>query len=211
MPAPSVSNFLANFKGGARPNRYEVNLTFPILGGTSGITDPVAAAKALSFTCSSSKIPGSTVSPCEVPYMGRTIKLAGDRTFEDWTLTVINDTDFLVRRALEQWLSAINAHDANVTMPGFDVPSRYQTSGIVTQLGRIGGRPSSENNYEKLRSYRVQGIFPTDLAEIDLDWSQNNTVENFTVTFAVNWWEVITEVPTLQGQTTPTIFDSFPY
>lgn len=174
MPNPSVNNFIANFQGGgARPNLYEVILTFP-----NAVTNPFATLKA-SYTCKAATIPSSIIGAIDVPYMGRAIKVAGDKTFDDWTVTIINDTDFAVRDTFERWLDAINGHEKNYASQGFENPSNYYANAAVRQMGR-------EN--QLLKEYFVEGIFPTNVGEIQLGFDQNNMVEEFQVTFAVNYW-----------------------
>jgi hypothetical protein len=174
MPSPRISDFVANFKGGgARPNLYEVILTFP------GAIPNNAAAEKLSFTCRSATLPASNLQPIEVPYMGRMVKLAGDRTFDDWNIMVFNDADFLVRDHLERWSNAINAHSGNYAESGWSNPNTYFADAIVNQLAR---------DESILKSYRMEGIFPVQVGEIQLGFDQNNMVEEFNVVFAVNYW-----------------------
>lgn len=174
MPNPSVNAFIANFQGGgARPNLYEVILTFPTL-----VSNPFATTKA-SFTCKAATIPASNIGSIDVPYMGRIVKVAGDKTFDDWTVTIINDTDFVVRDAFERWVDRINGHVSNVAAPGWENPSNYYANAIVRQLGRED---------QVLKEYFVEGIFPTQVGEIQLGYDQNDQIEEFQVTFAVNYW-----------------------
>lgn len=171
---PSVNDFIANFQGGgARPNLYDVTLTFPI-----GIASPNTSRKA-SFLCKAAALPSSSVSPVVVPYMGRSVKLAGDREFDDWNIVILNDTDFSVRNAFEIWIDSIGGAVSNLADVGFSNPSRYYANALVEQKTSEGAT---------VKWYSMEGIFPTQLAEIPLGYDNNNTVEEFAVTLAVNYW-----------------------
>jgi hypothetical protein len=174
MPNPSINSFIANFHGGgARPNLYEVILTFPAL-----VSNPFATLKA-SFTCKAATIPASNIGSIDVPYMGRVAKVAGDKTFDDWTVTVINDTDFSVRDTFERWLDRISGHESNVSATGWENPSNYYANAIVRQFGR---------EHQVLKEYFIEGMFPTQVGEIQLGYDQNDQIEEFQVTFAINYW-----------------------
>src|SRR6056300_443409 len=162
--------------GGARPTLFQVQITNPI--------EPAADLK-LPFMAKTAALPGSTLGSTIVPYFGRQVKYAGDRTFEDWTITVINDEDFLVRNAMEAWSNAINSHDANTRA----LPQNYKSNGIITQFGKDGS---------SLRSYIFEGMFPISVEGIAMDWSATDTIEEFTVTFQYDLWRVegITGIPT---------------
>lgn len=168
-----VSSFLGQFDGGARPNRYEVSiLSSPKHAG--------APPKELfSFLCRSSSIPASTLSPCVVAYMGREVKVPGDRTFDDWSVTVYNTRDWKLRKYFESWSSNMLKNFNNIT-DGEDEKD-YENWARVKQLDRNG------NPIEKA-TYEIKGIFPTSIGEIALAYDSNNTVEEFQVTFAVNYW-----------------------
>lgn len=177
MPNPNISSFISNFGGGgARPNRYEVIMTFP--GGI-----PVGnASNKLAFLCSATTIPSSVIPSIPVYYMGRAVKVAGDREFEDWNITVLNDTDFAIRRAFELWLDAINGHESNVSVPGWSNPRNYYGFAIVNQLGRAVNDPGN------IKSYSMQDVLPVSLSDISLGYDQNNTIETYSVTFSINYW-----------------------
>lgn len=172
--SPSVSDFIANFQGGgARPNLYNVILTFP-----ASIAAGLASVKA-SFTCKAASLPSSNMGIATAPFMGRHVKLAGDKTFDDWTITILNDTDFSIRNAFEMWIDRINGHLSNVSAPGWSNPVMYFANAEVIQLDR-------EQN--PIKSYLFEGIWPTQLGEIQLGFDQNDMIEEFTVTLAVNYW-----------------------
>ncbi len=174
MPNPSVNAFLSNFQGGgARPNLYDVVITFP------AIQNAIAAATKLNFTCRAAALPPSVMQPVDVPYMGRIVKIAGDRTFDDWVVRVFNDNDFIVKNTLEKWSNLINAHEGNIAAPGWTNPRNYLTHALVSQLDR-------EGRIKKV--YKMEGIFPVRVGEIQLGYDINNQVEEFDVVFAVNYW-----------------------
>lgn len=166
----SVTHFLGQFEGGARPNRYRVR----IVGPQAGATVP----EKMLFLCKAAAIPASSIGPVEVAYMGRMVKIAGDKTFDDWTVTVYNDTTWDLRREFEIWMNGMLNHEANVT--AFQNARDYHADGIVEQLDR---------NESVIQTYTMRAIFPTSVGEITLGYDNNNSVEEFQVTFAVNWWE----------------------
>src|SRR6185503_20850334 len=165
---------------GARPNLFEVSLTFPGLA-LAGTADALGVSSQLTFFCRAAQLPGSTVNPIPVNYFGRELKFAGNRTFPEWTVTLLNDEDFKVRNAFELWLNGINSHRGNLRDPSFDSPLGYTTQATVLQYGKDG---------TPLKSYNFIGIFPIDVSSIEIDWSANDTIEEYAVTFAYQWWEV---------------------
>lgn len=181
--------------GGARPSLFECSLSFPTgfplsivsEDGVSGVLPVGTAAERLTFMAKASSIPASTISPIEVPYFGRKVKFAGNRTFPEWTITVINDENFLVRRAFEAWLAAINTHKSNLKkFPG----STYMTQGTVKQYGKQGGNASSSvgANIPPIRQYNFYNVFPSEVSPIELNWGSENEIEEFTVTLQYDYW-----------------------
>ena len=156
--------------GGARPNLFQVTMSFPAL---------VIKENFLSFTymCKMASLPGSTIAPIEVPFRGRKLQIAGDRTFDPWSITVINDTDFAVRNAYEDWMNMINEHKRNT---GLTDPTSYMADMIVDQLDKDG---------TVLKSYDIRGTFPTTLGPIELDYGSENVIEEFEVELQVQYWE----------------------
>lgn len=168
---------------GARPNLFEVNLNFPSiinLGGT--------AQTQSTFLVKSAQLPGSSIGQVPVYYFGRELKFAGNRTFADWTVQIINDEDFSIRNAFEQWLNAINSHTTNVRNSNALTPSSYTVDSVVKQYGKSSSLP--------IKSYKFVGMFPIDISPIDLDWSSNDSIEEYSVTFAYQWWESDGNSPT---------------
>jgi hypothetical protein len=154
--------------GGARPTLFQVQILNPV--------SPEADFK-VPFMVKVAGIPASNVGQFTVPYFGRQIKYAGDRTFDDWTVTVINDEDFAIRNAMEAWSNAINTHDSNVRA----LPRDYKSNAIITQFSKDGS---------PLRSYVFEGLFPITISDIAMDWSQVDAIEEFTVTFQYDLWRV---------------------
>jgi hypothetical protein len=166
----SINEFKSQLVGGgARPTLFQVQITNPILG--------VADFK-VPFLCKTASLPASSLGSYNVPYFGRQIKYAGDRTFEDWTVTIINDEDFSIRNAMEAWSNAINSHSSNTRA----LPQTYKSDAIITQYGKDG---------TTLRTYNFQGIYPLTISEIATSWETVDAIEEFTVTFQYDLWTIV--------------------
>ena len=173
LPLRKISDFNSKLPGGgARPNLFEVELAFP--NAVAIENDVLQKAR---FLVKAAALPSSTINPIEIPFRGRILKIAGDRTFETWTITVINDVDFVIRSAFEKWMNVINKLD---DATGLQNPDEYQKDAMVHQLDRDGGI---------LRSYKFWDIFPTNLSTIDLSYETTDTLEEFTVEMQVHFWE----------------------
>ena len=164
--------------GGARPNLFEVELTtLP-----AGIAWP---ADNFRYMCKAAQLPASVIANIDIPFRGRIFKVAGDRTIEPWSITIINDEDFRIRKAMEEWVNLIAKLENNL---GATDPSAYMVNAKVFQLGR-GSVPSSKNNAGDrnavLREYEFIDIFPTSVSSIDLSYDSSDTIEEFVVDFAV--------------------------
>lgn len=164
--------------GGARPSQFMVFMSVP---ASLGI-DSVSVDK-FRFVCKAAELPESSLSPIEVPYFGRKIKVAGDRTFSDWSVTVMNDEDFSVRAMFEAWSNAINRHVSNVRDTALSV-EQYKVDLEVVQYGKEG---------DEIRSYKMVGAFPTVISPISLNWESVNSIEEFTVSFSYDYWEPVVE------------------
>ena len=170
MAILGVDDFKAKLLGGgARPNLFKATLNFP--GYAAGNVELT------SFMCKAAQLPGSTIAPVVVPFRGRQLQIAGDRTFEPWTVTIINDSGMDVRNAMERWMNGINAHSANT---GLTAPIDYEADLIVEQLDR---------DESVLKTYVFRGCFPTAISPIDLAYGTNDEIERFTVEFQVQYWE----------------------
>jgi len=173
--------------GGTRPNLFEVNIQLPT--GLSVSSDGNIQEK-MRFMVKAAQLPSSNIGDIQVPFRGRILHVAGDRTFEPWTVTVMNDTDFSIRSAMEKWSNAINKHDDD---SGVIDPNVYQTVAEVDQLGRARNPGVSGGaSIPILRRYVFKGIFPTQVTAIDLDYGSTDQIEEFQVQFQINWWEAYT-------------------
>ena len=172
--------------GGARPNLFECTINFPeVISNTDK-----GLGEYTRFLVKAANLPASTLSVIDIPFRGRNLKIAGDRTFDPWTITVINATDFRIRNAFEKWMNYINKHEDN---SGQTDPVTYQTTMRVDQLGRakVGSDMSSSEAMPILKSYEFYGTFPTSVSAIDLSYDSSDTIEEFTVDLQVQWWDAI--------------------
>ena len=164
--------------GGARPNLFEVELT-TLPGGIAWDADNFR------FMCKAAALPAQNVASIDVPFRGRIFKVAGDRTIDVWTVTIINDEGFLLRNAFEEWSNLIADLGTNL---GATDPSAYMTNAKVFQLGR-GSTASSQDNSGSsnvvLKEYEFVDIFPTNVSQIDVSYDSSDTIEEFTVEFQV--------------------------
>jgi hypothetical protein len=173
-PLRKITDFKSKLSGGgARSNLFEVVLSFPDAAQTDANTLDKSR-----LLVKSAALPASSIAPLEVAFRGRTLKLAGDRTFETWTITVINDTDFAIRSAFENWMNVINRVSDNT---GNTDPALYQADAYVYQLDRDG---------TTLRAYHMYDLFPTNISTINLSY-ETDSIQEFTVEMQVLWWEAI--------------------
>jgi hypothetical protein len=174
-PLRKITDFKSKLTGGgARPNLFEVELAFP-----ESISVDNDVKDKSRFLVKAAALPASNITPIDINFRGRILKIAGDRTFDTWTITVINDTDFAIRSAFEKWMNVINKlSDAT----GFNDPAEYQEDAFVHQLDRDGST---------LRTYKFFDIFPTNISQMDLSYETIDTVEEFTVELQVLYWESI--------------------
>ena len=171
----NINDFKAKLSGGgARSNQYKVVMPFPGYAQVGGEIEDLA------FLCQAAELPGMAISTIEVPFRGRTIKIAGDRTIADWNIKVINDTNFKLRNAFERWMNGINNMTDN---EGIANPADYQVDGFVDHLDRNGNT---------LKSYTYRGLFPIALDNIALNYGTNDTIEEFGVTFQFQYFETDT-------------------
>lgn len=154
--------------GGARPSLFQVQITNPI----SGIAD-----FKIPFMVEAAALPASNTGEYPINYFGRQIYYPGDRTFDPWTVTVINDEDFAIRNSMEAWSNAINSHVSNTR----SLPQVVKSDAIITQFGKDG---------TVLRVYNFEGIFPTNISEIGMSWSDTDQIERFQVTFRYDLWTI---------------------
>ena len=205
-----MSMRIDDFKGalagsGARPNLFRVTVGFPsasssalatglgavggAIGGAVGSVGQSVSnvlggggpARKLQFLCKAASLPASTIASIDIPFRGRQLKVAGDRTFAEWTITIINDTDFSIRNAFEEWMNVINAHVANVGPSGLN---SYIQQAQVEQLSREG--PSL--NPTSLKTYLFEGTWPSEVSVIELSYESENQLEEFTVNLQYQYW-----------------------
>ena len=188
MAASKENRTISQFKsrlagGGARPNLFEVELTLD--GEGLGFSLPGYDATQMAFLCKAANLPAQNVASIDVPFRGRIFKVAGDRTIDTWTITIINDEDFRLRRAMEFWTEQIASLDTNL---GATSPNAYMAAAKVYQLGRGSSPRSTDNSGDSnsvLAEYEFVDIFPTEVSAIDLSYDSSDTIEEFTVTFQV--------------------------
>lgn len=172
----SIDKFKANLSGGgARPNLFAVELTTLPLSITwdSGLFE---------FTCKAASMPASNIAAIEVPVRGKTLKIPGDRTFDPWTVTIINTEDFKLRKSFEKWVESIASMNEGKGSPD---PTKYQTDATVYQIGR-SDTPVDKNDYTA--AYKFYGIYPSSVSAIDVSYENTDTIEEFTVEFQVQYW-----------------------
>ena len=176
MAQRSIEDFKAVLQGGGvRPTMFEVELTFP----DTVVSDPNLATNEGTFLIKASQLPASNVGLIEVPFRGRKLKVSGDRSFDDWTVQVTNDVSFGLRKAFEEWSERIQNHNYAL---GSNNLNDYFATAIVRQLDRDG---------QQLRAYRFEGIWPQNVEAIDLAFDSTDEVEEYGVTFAVQYWSAI--------------------
>ena len=182
----TIDDFKANVASDfARPNLFQVDLAFP-----SGILQNADLVNLGKFTVRAANLPSSQIGVIEVPFRGRTLKVAGDRTFDDWTVTIINDEDFKLRTAFERWSNVMSQLD---DATGVTNPTSYMTDGYVQQLGRGGQIAAASNDGGEssvLRSYKFFDVFPITVGEIALSYDTTDALEEFDVTFRYQYFTI---------------------
>ena len=174
-PLRTITGFKSKLAGGGtRPNLSEVEIAFP--NETHIDNDTKEKSR---FLIKAAALPASNITPIDVNFRGRILKIAGDRTFDTWTVTVLNDVDFSIRSAFEKWMNLINKMEDNT---GEQDPAIYQPDAYVHQLDRDGST---------LRTYKFHDVFPTQVSQIDLSYETTDAIEEFTVEFQVQWWEAL--------------------
>jgi len=168
----SINTFRSNAlnNAGARANLFDVTMTGATVAGLN--------ASEFTFACKAAQIPSSAVGVVEVPYFGRVVKVPGNKTFENWTVTIINDEGFEIRNAMEKWITAMGTHEGNVATISAGDGTLYGQA-TVNQYAKAGGTV--------LEAYDFVNIFPISVAAIDLAWDANDAIEEFTVEFAYDY------------------------
>lgn len=214
----NVANFRANglTSGGARPSLFDVSFVAPALSGL------VSATTKFNLTCRAAELPPAIVGTIEVPYFGRKLKFAGDRSFPDWTIVVMEDEDWTVRTMFEAWSNGINSLIGNLRDPSAGAESAvsgtaqsgtYKADIVVNQYSKTGNivnttastNASTETSSAiPIAQYLVQGAYPTAVGPIVVDWENSNQIETYQVTLAYDWWvPLIGSYADSVGQATP--------
>ena len=168
----NINDFKAKLAGGgARANQFKVVMPFPGYAQVGGEIEELA------FLCRTTTLPAMTITPLEIPFRGRKIKIAGDRTYDNWSVTVLNDTNFKLRNAFERWSNGINNATDN---EGLTNPADYQVDAFVDHLDRNGAT---------IKSYTFRGLFPTEIAAIELNYDEAPGIEEFSVELAYQYFE----------------------
>lgn len=185
----SIDSFKSRLvQGGARPNLFEVEMDFP---SGVGIFDGEIENTRHRMMIKGAQLPASNIAEVVVPFRGRQLKVAGDRRFDPWTITVINDGDFKLREAFERWSNFIvKVSDGSGTIN----PSDYFADWIVNQLGRASTdlNTRGENSgatLPVLRRYQMHGCWPSQVSPVELSYDTADVIEEFQVTLQVQWWE----------------------
>ena len=177
--------------GGARPNLFEASInSFPTAISEAWDNSSEAEGGAFKFLCKSTALPASNLGSIEIPFRGRTLKVAGDRTFDDWTVTIINDEDFRLRTAFERWSNVMSQLD---DATGVTNPTSYMTDAFIQQLGRgpeVAAGSNNGGNSSILRSYKFFDVFPVTVGEIALSYDTTDALEEFDVTFRYQYFTV---------------------
>jgi len=184
MASSNVSQFLSTIGQGVKPNMFLINIQFPA---------EISGGKDINLTnllCKSAALPGSNLGVIEVPFRGRTVKIAGDRTFDTWTATFFNDKDFKLRTYFEEWANSINTHEGN-TAPLF-IPNNSDGYMAELQVDQLEKDDSEEGAI--LRRYSLKHCFPTNVSQIDLAYDSNDQIEEFTVEWQYSYFTA--EAPT---------------
>lgn len=172
----NIHEFRSNLKyDGARPSLFNVSMTFPQL-----VQNTAEASRQVTFLARSASLPGHSIGSINLPYFSRDIKVAGDRSFSGWTITVIQDEDFALRNAFQRWSGIMNRFNSNTRHADAVSMFGYQTDISVIQYGKAGNT---------IKTMKLIGAFPTDVSPIQLDWGSKDQVEEFTVSFEYQVWE----------------------
>ena len=180
MASSNVSSFIQRVGQGVKPNMFMVDVNFP--GALGKNADDLETTNIM---CKSAALPGSNLGVIEVPFRGRTVKIAGDRTFDTWTVTFFNDKDFKLRAFFEEWANKINTHEANTSELFVPNSSTGYTADLkVKQLEKDDTTTGSI-----LRTYTLFYCFPTNVSQIDLAYDSNDQIEEFTVEWQYSYFK----------------------
>jgi hypothetical protein len=179
----SINGFLGQIGQGVKPNMFEVEIPFPDAAGGN------ADAELITLLCKSTALPGSSLGSIDVPFRGRTVKIVGDRTFDNWSATFFNDKAMKTRSRFEQWMQNMNTHEGNTAplfLPEEDGTAGYMKTLHVSQLEKNATTPGGD----VLRRYTLWHAFPISISQIDLAYDSNDQIEEFSVEFQMSYWTV---------------------
>jgi hypothetical protein len=181
-------------RDGARPNLFEINLTFPIIVQAAGLGNTPSSE--IRFLANSTQLPPSIIGVARTNYFGREVKFPGDRVFPDWSINIINDETFSLKNAFEIWSNSLNNNAGIVRNPLATDFRDYSTTATVTQFSKDG---------TPIKAYFFSGLFPSNVDGINVAWNANDQIEEFGVTFSYQYWEDlgIRGVPTTPYMTSP--------
>ena len=207
--AKSIDQFRGKFAEMARPNLFQVSIYLPKtqLTPLQPVNDALVTStqdnegqgttsldELTQFMVKAASFPASTIGVVEVPFRGRQLKIAGDRTYEPWSVTVLNDEGFTIRQQMETWAQTIQEYKINGSSA--QSTGEYMGRAIVDQLSRDG---------EVIKQDTLEGIWPSNISALDLDWGTNDTPEEYTVEFQVQYWLPIKGEETSTTNTPPTV------
>ncbi len=190
----TINDFISRIGQGTKPNMFAIDIVWPNGGfadGTPG-TGANSDKDLIDLLCKSAALPASNLGVIEVPFRGRTVKIAGDRTFDTWTATFFNDKDMKVRSYFEQWLEAMNTHNGN-NSPLF---RPNQSDGYMAEVRVKQLEKNSTQRGSILREYTLMHAFPTNVSQIDLGYDSNDQISEFSVEFQYSYWKVVTPTQT---------------
>tara|TARA_Y100000004_G_scaffold196827_1_gene268284 strand:- start:103 stop:678 length:576 start_codon:yes stop_codon:yes gene_type:complete len=180
MPlSSSINGFLSNIGQGVKPNMFEVEILFPDGQGDQTVN----------LLCKSTALPGSSLGSIDVPFRGRTVKIVGDRTFDNWSATFFNDKEMKIRSKFESWMQQMNTHEGNTAplfLPETGGGTGYMQTLKVKQLEKNDQTPGGS----ELRTYTLWHAFPISISQIDLAYDSNDQIEEFSVEFQMSYWTV---------------------
>ena len=185
--ATRINNFIQNIGQGVKPNMFSIDIQWPAGGLVGGVPTDSTEKDLINVLCKSAALPASNLGVIEVPFRGRTVKIAGDRTFDTWTATFFNDKDMKIRSYFEQWLESMNTHEGNYS-PNF-IPTK-ETDGYMAEVRVKQLEKHGTEGGQVLREYTLKHAFPTNVSQIDLAYDSNDQIEEFTVEWQYSYWTV---------------------
>lgn len=193
MTAFDLQGFRSELKyDGARPNLFEVQLNLPGTG-IATIGNAAETTRSIAFLCRAASLPGSQMGIATTAFMGREFKHPGNPVYGDWTVTIYNDEDFTIRNSFEKWMNALNGHRSNLRNPQAVSSDQYSVDVYVMQYAKKGlDIATNRSDFRaggSLKTYKLIGAWPSNISPIELAYDNNNTIEEYSVTFTYQWWD----------------------